>query len=591
MIEHGLTKGGQDLEQNVNERVLFVGASTAFRNAHCTSFNALQERPRALQKGRKPLNDISNWPVTQQVKRASTSPLAKRSRPLNYDMELLAQQIATQVANSKAANAYKDTSGHYSRMGPADPLSKGSGHYQFGSQEPKQGQLPKVLFKASSSGVLKDKAPTTENPNNRSHRPTLARRLRVNRKQLTHAQTQGKVVRAFIDAQQLSNQINFLKEKTFVLYTLDISLSRDAILEWADAVLHHKMGITILRVRVLNKHCYLMTVENEHDKDRNLDAAPLFLGPHMVFALPWDPCFDSAKLDNCKVPLWVELPNIHPCLEAFGTQLLQSIGEVLFTSCEETDYRFTSILGCLKLDLSLDLPEAIKIIDLDTEEEPREDEEDEEEPAPLRGNDGGPEEVNQNQLGDETESNPEPQSQKVSPLDQSPGNNSKRQGGKKSASKSAEQGTFAVDYTEEGKAGAALIIRKNWEILAEGRWGDGTAVWMKPRTEIGEIGFASVHGPRDRSNRARLWKWLAEICAEGTWILGGDWNSVETWEDNVGESPIQRGTEQRRWNELAGQLDLADGWIEASSRSGPHFTWERQVGDCFDQARLDRVYY
>ncbi|KAL2623321.1 hypothetical protein R1flu_003526 [Riccia fluitans] len=179
----------------------------------------------------------------------------------------------------------------------------------------------------------------------------------------THAQTQGKVVKTVIDAQQLSNRIQFLKEKTFVLYTVDISPSRDVVLEWADAVLYRELGIRISRVRVLKKHCYLMTVENELDRDRILDSAPLFLGPHMVFALPWDPRFDSAKLDNCKVPVWVELPNIHPCLEAFGTQLLQSIGKVLFTSCEDMDCHFTSIRGCLKLDLSLDLPEAIEIRD------------------------------------------------------------------------------------------------------------------------------------------------------------------------------------------------------------------------------------
>ncbi|KAL2621699.1 hypothetical protein R1flu_001904 [Riccia fluitans] len=155
----------------------------------------------------------------------------------------------------------------------------------------------------------------------------------------------------------------------------------------------------------------------------------------------------------------------------------------------------------------------------------------------------------------------------------------------------AEQGSYMVDYTEEGKAGAALIFRRNWKILAGGRRGDGTAAWMKARTELEDIGFTSVHGPRDRSSRARLWKWLAEICAEGVWILGGDWNSVETWEDSVGESPIQRGTEQRRWNDLAAQLDLADAWTEATSCCGPHFTQQRQLGERFDQARLDRVYF
>ncbi|KAL3684075.1 hypothetical protein R1sor_002097 [Riccia sorocarpa] len=62
------------------------------------------------------------------------------------------------------------------------------------------------------------------------------------------------------------------------------------------------------------------------------NAAPLYLGQHMIFALPWDTTFDPANLESAKVPVWVELPNIHPSMEAFGPRLLQAIGEVLFTS-------------------------------------------------------------------------------------------------------------------------------------------------------------------------------------------------------------------------------------------------------------------
>ncbi|KAL3682039.1 hypothetical protein R1sor_000061 [Riccia sorocarpa] len=184
----------------------------------------------------------------------------------------------------------------------------------------------------------------------------------------SQVQPSGKVVRASINSLQLANRLQFLKEKTFVLYTVDISPARDTVVEWAEANLHHEMGIKVSRVRVLNKHYYLITVQEEEDRDLILDAAPLYLGPHMVFALPWDPAFDSSNLDNCKVPIWVELPNIHPSMEAFGMELLETIGEVLFTSCEETDCHYTSIRGCLKMDLSLELPEAIEVQDLATGE-------------------------------------------------------------------------------------------------------------------------------------------------------------------------------------------------------------------------------
>ncbi|KAL2630705.1 hypothetical protein R1flu_015391 [Riccia fluitans] len=362
MNVHGVAKGGQESEQNVDEGVLFAGASSAFRNVHCSTFNALQVTTRATSTGRKPLNDISNRIASHQAKSANASPVAKRSRHLNCDMEILAQQIAFQVAHSKIANANKDALEHGSRMEPVSLLNKSAGSSQGEILEPEQRHLPKVLHKASGSEALKGKAPAMDNhtngksatyaskvavsdhgalrqPDSRGRsadawraarewrnlslkaavtseeciRKNRDRFQRVNNGRMeenpylelgqqmemtkerrdeiretfqflrqTHDQTQGKVVRAIINAQQLSNRIQFLKEKTFVLYTVDISPSRDAILEWAEAVLHQEMGIRVLRVRVLNKHCYLITVENEPDRDRILDAAPLFLGPHMT---------------------------------------------------------------------------------------------------------------------------------------------------------------------------------------------------------------------------------------------------------------------------------------------------------------------
>ncbi|KAL3698063.1 hypothetical protein R1sor_012139 [Riccia sorocarpa] len=131
---------------------------------------------------------------------------------------------------------------------------------------------------------------------------------------------------------------------------------------------HQQMDITVIRIRVLNKHCYLIMVEHEDDRKWILNATPLYLGPHMVFALPWDTTFDLSNLETARVPVWVELPNIHPSMEAFGPQLLQSIGEVLFASCEESDCHYTSIKGCLRMDLSTELPEAIEVFNPDTNE-------------------------------------------------------------------------------------------------------------------------------------------------------------------------------------------------------------------------------
>ncbi|KAL3683507.1 hypothetical protein R1sor_001529 [Riccia sorocarpa] len=155
----------------------------------------------------------------------------------------------------------------------------------------------------------------------------------------------------------------------------------------------------------------------------------------------------------------------------------------------------------------------------------------------------------------------------------------------------AEEGSYMVDYTPERKAGTALILRKDWPILARGTRGDGTAAWMLARTDNGIIGFMSIHGPCSPTLRARLWKWIKNLCSSDVWVLGGDWNSVVTQEDSVRPTPVQKGSEQRKWSSLVGTLDLADGWTEAAARAGPHFTRQKQVGDSYQQARLDRFHF
>ncbi|KAL3687839.1 hypothetical protein R1sor_014148 [Riccia sorocarpa] len=41
-----------------------------------------------------------------------------------------------------------------------------------------------------------------------------------------------------------------------------------------------------------------------------------------------------------------------------------------------------------------------------------------------------------------------------------------------------------VDYTREEKAGATLLFRNDWAIIAKGTRGDGTAAWTVAKTEI-----------------------------------------------------------------------------------------------------------
>ncbi|KAL3678733.1 hypothetical protein R1sor_021689 [Riccia sorocarpa] len=151
---------------------------------------------------------------------------------------------------------------------------------------------------------------------------------------------------------------------------------------------------------------------------------------------------------------------------------------------------------------------------------------------------------------------------------------------------------FVIDYTTEGKAGAVVaVVRSDWKIVDSGVKGDGSVAWAKINTDDGIIGVALIHGPRERSDRKKLWEWLEQRWEHGTWIFGGDWNSVETPEDSIGESPVQLGAERRRWQSFSAHQDLEDGWLVASQREGPHFTRQQKVKDRLDQSRLDRIYF
>ncbi|KAL3695432.1 hypothetical protein R1sor_009508 [Riccia sorocarpa] len=105
----------------------------------------------------------------------------------------------------------------------------------------------------------------------------------------------------------------------------------------------------------------------------------------------------------------------------------------------------------------------------------------------------------------------------------------------------AEGSTHIIDYTLEGKAGAVIVVLKqHWSIMEAGVKGDGSVAWTKINTEDGTIGVASVHGPRTRAERTNLWDWLKTKWEQSTWILGDDWNSVETPEDSIIDRLLRR---------------------------------------------------
>ncbi|KAL3679325.1 hypothetical protein R1sor_022281 [Riccia sorocarpa] len=44
--------------------------------------------------------------------------------------------------------------------------------------------------------------------------------------------------------------------------------------------------------------------------------------------------------------------------------------------------------------------------------------------------------------------------------------------------------------------------------------------------------------------------WMKKNLSTHVWVFGGDWNTVESFEDSTGDPPVQVGDEHRRWQEL-----------------------------------------
>ncbi|KAL3674990.1 hypothetical protein R1sor_024938 [Riccia sorocarpa] len=287
-------------DQNIGEvHISFAGASNVFKdvNLHAFAANHLEQTKGKTQ--RTVLRDISNQQKVPPQRDASRSPIAKKGRPSNYAMDVLAQQIAAQVATAKQTQMAAGTS--QTTGGNANGVSVGSPglNVRVTRDGNSRNMLPKVLHRASTSSapITSTATATTEKGKNpqaatplvnpptyatvasaeciRKNRarfdrleesdheeppyPELRKQVELTEERkkeiremfqflcLSQSPTQGKVVRAVIDPQQLTNRLQFLKEKTFVLYTVDISPSRDAVMEWAEVVLHQEMGIKITK--------------------------------------------------------------------------------------------------------------------------------------------------------------------------------------------------------------------------------------------------------------------------------------------------------------------------------------------------------
>ncbi|XP_059066391.1 uncharacterized protein LOC131857706 [Cryptomeria japonica] len=145
-----------------------------------------------------------------------------------------------------------------------------------------------------------------------------------------------------------------------------------------------------------------------------------------------------------------------------------------------------------------------------------------------------------------------------------------------------------------GRGGVALLVSPKWSnyITNHGISPCNRAVWVTINHNNNCFGICSVYASNAWNERISLWDWINDL-PDLPWIVGGDFNMVESQIDKEGGLPFTwKDREKLHWDRmkrnklffdpLAGNKDLSPGiW----------HTWcNFQQGDNRTYSRLDRFY-
>lgn len=131
---------------------------------------------------------------------------------------------------------------------------------------------------------------------------------------------------------------------------------------------------------------------------------------------------------------------------------------------------------------------------------------------------------------------------------------------------------FQVDYNDEGRAGASVIVLSDLKILAQGVKGDVIVVWYTMETTKGKVNISFMYAPNERARRCDLWKWMSAHLPEGNWLWAGDSNMAEHFDDSIGPLARIHGSKERSWKRALNAWDYLDTYLTMANRKGHVFT-------------------
>ena len=133
------------------------------------------------------------------------------------------------------------------------------------------------------------------------------------------------------------------------------------------------------------------------------------------------------------------------------------------------------------------------------------------------------------------------------------------------------EGTYSA-RTDKTKAGTAILLSSALRdsILDSGILIAGRAQYVILRLNPTlKIGILNIYAHNDSQRRAKLWDLLTETnLPEAEWIMGGDFNSVESLDDRIGRR-CTTGMEPREmeaWSRLLMKHNFSDSFLSTDFR-------------------------
>jgi exonuclease III len=100
-----------------------------------------------------------------------------------------------------------------------------------------------------------------------------------------------------------------------------------------------------------------------------------------------------------------------------------------------------------------------------------------------------------------------------------------------------------VALPEDGRGGIAILTHPDLKVIQFDVIVPARVAWVQIETATGLLHVANVYAHNFAEDQTLLWSHLQEHLPRGNWIVGGNFNMIETHIDSTCTSPLLTGSE------------------------------------------------